>query len=72
MNLRAGFDEKSNQMSSFYSDFKNNVDKDCPFRNVSANDQARWETEAQKILGTLTEVEQTFNTSYTKVDFNKE
>lgn len=66
------YDKLSNQMSSFYSDFKNNVDKDCPFRNVSANDQARWETEAQKILGTLTEVEQTFNTSYTKVDFNKE
>lgn len=66
------YDKLSNQMSSFYSDFKNNVDQQCPFRNVSVNDQMRWETEAQKILSTLTEVEQTFNTSYTKVDFNKE
>ena len=66
------YDKLANQLSSFYADFRTTMERDCPFRNVSANDRQRWEREVNNILNTMNEVEQTFNAAYTKVDFNKE
>ncbi|MBL7784756.1 MAG: hypothetical protein JNM36_02525 [Chitinophagales bacterium] len=63
------YDKLANQMSSFYSDFRNTVNQECPFKNVSSKDKMMWETEIKRIQMIIAEVEQTFNTAYTKVDF---
>ena len=59
----------SNQLSSFYADFRKETERECPFRNVTQSDKMQWDSQVQRIQSTLREVEKSFNQSYTEVNF---
>ncbi len=67
----AEYNKLSNQLSSFYSDFRKEVERDCPFRNVTDSDKALWDSNVKRIKSTIQEVERSFNESYIEVNFKQ-
>lgn len=67
----AAYNRLSNQLSSFYADFKKETERPCPYRNVSATDRQTWDSNVLRLQTTIGEVESAFNRSYLEVNFKQ-
>ena len=67
----AAYNELSNQLSSFYADFRTEISRPCPFRNVTETDRLLWDSNVLRIGNTLKDVQGAFNESYTEVNFKQ-
>lgn len=67
----AEYNKLSNQLSSFYSDFRKEVNRECPFKNVTSADKALWNNNVKRIKATIQEVEKSYNESYIEVNFKQ-
>lgn len=70
-NYISEYDKLSNSMSSFFVDFNKQLSGNCPYRNITQTDIIFWKSKVSNIQKTLKDVENTFNKSYTDINFKQ-
>ncbi|UZO81716.1 hypothetical protein NBT05_04415 [Aquimarina sp. ERC-38] len=66
------YERISNSFSSYYTDFKTQLEKGCPFSGLDETDQKYWNDNISELIKTTNELQQGFIDNYVNIKFIKE